>query len=202
METGNGTGNQKTESEMRIAIILTFWALALSFAAAGKTQKLSSLPPPLQGSVIPAFNVLAIDNETEFTREDLKKAAQKSGAKRIVLAFFASWCVENCAPEFVLLKKSKKELDKNGVLVYLIDVGESAYAKGADVKNFVDTYAGGLFPFYFDPHGALLKDFGLIERKQTQYGLPITIVLDANFKVLGVFQKVGKDFPQVLWSDL
>jgi peroxiredoxin len=177
-------------------------ALALSFAADGGTKKLSPLPEPLRGDIVPDFSVLAADNITTFSREDLKNAAKKSGAKRVVLSFFASWCVKNCGPEFELLKKNKKDLKKKDVMVYLIDVGESVYKKGADVKNFVDKYADGLFPFYFDPNGDLLKDFGLVEKEQTEFEVPIVIVLDANLKVLGVFKETGKDFPQILWSKL
>jgi peroxiredoxin len=178
---------------MRIAIFFTLLMFAVSFA---------DLPEQLRGEIIPNFSpVLAIDNETELGRDDLKKAAQKPSTKRIVLSFFATWCV-NCREEFVLLKKNKSELEKDGVQVYLIDVGESIHEKGAAVEKFVRQYAGDSFPFYFDPNANLLKKFGLVEKSQTQFELPITIVLDANLKVLGILREARKNFPQVLWSEL
>lgn len=184
---------------MRIAILLT--ALMCAFSFGQQTKRLSPLPEQLRGETIPNFFALAIDNETELGRSALKEAAKKSGAKRIVLSFFATWCV-NCMEEFKVLKNNAGNIEKNGVQVYLIDAGESILEKGAAVEKFVNQYAGSSFTFWFDPNVNLLKKFGLIENSQTTFELPITIVLDTDLKVLGVFREIGKDFPQILWSDL
>jgi len=187
---------------MRIAAMLAFTLLiSASFGAeqSGPSKKRLPLPKELQGT-IPSFKVLAIDNETELRQSDLKANAQKAGAKRIALSFFASWC-ENCMEEFVLLKNNAAELQKNGVQVYLIDVGESIHSKADTVSKMVNKYAGNFFPFYFDPNGNLLKKSGLLEGGQ--YTLPSVIVLDSDLRVLSVFEKkAGNDFPQVLWGDL
>jgi len=186
---------------MRIAIILMLTLLpALSFGAQGPTKKLQPLPKELQGT-IPNFDVLAIDNKTELSQNDLKAAAQKTGAKRIVLSFFASWC-EKCMAEFELLKKNTKELKKNGLQVFLIDVGENIGDKGDLVSKMVSDKAGGLFPFYFDPNANLFDSFGILPENK-QYALPTIIVLDLDLRVLGVFQgETGNDFPQILWGKL
>jgi thiol-disulfide isomerase/thioredoxin len=176
---------------MRIAVLFTFLMSALSFA---------DLPEQLRGDVVPDFFVLAIDNETELGRDDLKKIAAKPGVKRIVLSFFATWCA-SCREELAVLGRNKGELEKNGVRVYLIDVGESIHGKGAEVEKLVRQFAGDSFPFYFDPNANLLKKFGLIEKTQTKYELPIIVVLDADLKVLKVLREAGKDFPQNLWSE-
>jgi len=187
---------------MRMIFAIVFWALLAMplHATPGPSKKLAPIPEPLRGE-IPNFFVLGGDNETEFTRNMLKAEAKKSGAKRVVLSFFATWCV-NCKEEFVLLGKNIAKLHENGVKVYLIDVGEKIVRDGKKVSEFVRTYAENSFPFYFDQNVNLLKDLGIIERDATQYALPIIIVMDSDLRILSVFTEAGDDFPQVLWGDL
>jgi len=188
---------------MRIATMLALMLLPVfSFGeVAGPSEKMP-LPKELQGNIIPDFFVLAIDNETEFNRDNLAAAAKKEGAKRVVLSFFATWCVENCGSEFVKLKENAGALKAKGVQVYLIDVGEKIMQKGKEVSDFVSKYAGNAFPFYFDQNAKMLKNFGIIERDAVKLELPRIVVMDANLKVLNVFTVTGNDFPQVLWENL
>ncbi len=179
-------------------VLITF---TLSFAATGLSKKLAPLPEELQGSMVPNFFALGIDNETELTRNSLKAEAQKSGARRIVLSFFATWCV-NCREEFVLLQRNAAKLEDNGVQVYLINVGEKIIREGKKVGDFVKGNAGSAFPFYFDQNANLLKNFGIIEKNASQISLPVIVVMDSNLRVLSVFTEAGRDFPKVLWSDL
>jgi len=190
---------------MRIATMLILTLLiAFSFGEglSGPSKKLSPLPKELQGNIIPDFFALAIDNETEFSKESLAAEAKKLGAKRIVLSFFATWCVENCGIEFVKLKENAGVLKAKGVQVYLIDVGEKIMQKGKDVSEFVGKYAGNAFPFYFNQNASMLKNFGILESNAVQVELPRIVVLDANLKALNVFTAAGNDFPQVLWEGL
>jgi thiol-disulfide isomerase/thioredoxin len=195
-----GTGNQTMEAAMRMTILFALLMSVISFAG-GQSKKLNPLPKELQGDIVPNFFVLAMDNETELDRKGLKEEAQKNGAKRIALSFFASWC-ENCREEFKSLRKNASKLKENGVQIYLIDVGEKIIREGKKVSDFVEEFSGGSFPFYFDPGANLLKDFGFIERSATQFALPIILVLDADLRVLGAFTEAGDDFPQILWGDL
>jgi len=182
---------------MRTIIIPIALMVSLCF---GQSQKISPLPKQLQGT-IPNFKVLAIDNETELSQSDLKASAKKAGAKRIALSFFATWCV-NCMNEFALLNKNADELKKNGVQVYLIDVGESIHTEGSKVSDMVSKYAGNSFPLYFDPGGNLLRKSGFMQ-EGGRYSLPLVILLDPDLRVLGVLSKLGEnDFPQVLWGEL
>jgi len=181
---------------MRTIIILALMS-ALCF---GQSQKLASLPKQLQGT-IPNFQTLTIENEPGLTKDNLKERAKKSGAKRIALSFFATWCV-NCVEELAILKNNADELQKNGVQVYLINVGESIHKDGEKVSEMVNKYAGNSFPLYFDPNGNLLKKSGFVQ-KDGKYSLPLIIILDADLQVLGVLSAVSKDdFPQILWSNL
>ncbi len=176
-------------------------AFALSFSAAGPSKRLSPLPEELQGSIVPNFFALGLDNETELTRSGLKSEAQKSGAKRVVLSFFATWCV-NCREEFALLQRNAARLEEKGVKVYLINIGEKIIREGKKVGDFVKGNAGTAFPFYFDQNANLLKNFGIVERNASQFSLPVIVVMDSDLRVLSVFTEAGNDFPQVLWSDL
>lgn len=189
---------------MRLATMLALSLLlpALSFGSEqGPSEKLLPLPKELQGNIIPNFDVIAIDNETEFSRDNLVEEAKKQGAKRVVLSFFATWC-KSCGAEFVKLKENAAIFKEKGVSIYLIDVGEKIMQKGETVSKFVAEYAGNAFPFYFNQNLSLLKNFGIIDRSATGGELPVLVVMDANLKVLGVFKSAGDDFPQVLWGDL
>lgn len=185
-----------------LALSLLLPALSLGAEYTGPSEKLLELPKELQGNIIPDFFVIAIDNETEFSREKLAAEVKKLNAKRIVFSFFATWCVENCGAEFVKLKENTAILKEKGVSIYLIDVGEKIMQKGKEVSEFVSKYAGDAFPFYFNQNLSLLKNFGIIDRNATGGELPVIVVMDANLKVLSVFTKTGNDFPKVLWEDL
>jgi peroxiredoxin len=183
---------------MRIIIVLIALMSTLCF---GQSHKLNPLPKQLQGT-IPSFTVLAIDNETELSKNDLKSNAKKAGARCIVLSLFAYWC-PNCWEEFVHLKENVGELKNNGVQVYLIDVGESILDDGNKISNKVKEYAGTSFPLWFDPNGNLLKKFGFVQENSSKFSLPLIIILDTDLRVLGVLDKISKDdFPQTLWSEL
>jgi len=172
---------------MRIIIILTALMPALCFGQ-------------LQGA-IPNFQLLTIENEPGLTKDNLKEKAKKAGAKRIALSFFATWCV-NCIEEFALLKNNAGELQKNGVQVYLINVGESIHKDGNKVSNMVNKYAGNSFPLYFDPNGNLLRKSGFLQ-EDGKFSLPLVIVLDSDLQVLSVLSAVNEDgFPQILWGEL
>jgi len=185
---------------MRVTILITALMSVLCFGK-GQSQKLNlDTLPKLQGT-IPDFQVLTIENEPGLSRDNLKERAKKAGAKRVALSFFDSKCI-NCRVEFALLRKKAGELDKNGVQVYLIDVGESVHKMGENVSDIVKEHAGNSFPFYFDPNGNLLKKSGLVD-KSGGFVLPLVIVLDSDLRVLGVLSGVSEDdYPQILWGEL
>jgi len=181
------------ESTMRMMLMVILLAV---FSFAQKTARLA-LPNELRQGIIPDFFVLEKNGIDELYRDDIKDAVKKTSAKRVVLSFFATYCVP-CRDEFAILKKNKGELEKRGVLVYLIDVGEDIRTSGGKASEM----AGDAFPCYFDPNAILFKSFGLVKRGEDP-GLPLTIVLDSNLQVVGILKgKMGSDFPQVLWGEL
>jgi len=180
---------------MRTIIALTVLMSTLCF---GQSQKLS-IPKELQGT-IPKFGVLTI-NDDKLDQDDFRSKAKKAGARRVVFSFFQTTCT-NCLEEFKLLGRNAGELEKNGVQVYLIDVGERVSKFGDKVSQMVKEYANGSFPFYFDPTGNLLKKSGLVAQNG-DFVLPVTIVMDSDLRVLGVLSAVKEeDYPQILWSEL
>jgi alkyl hydroperoxide reductase subunit AhpC len=183
---------------MQTAIFLAAMLPTLSFAE--KSARLA-LPNELRQGIIPDFFVLEKNGIDELYRDDIKEAVKKTGAKRVVLSFFATYCVP-CREEFAILKKNKGELEKRGVLVYLIDAGEDIRTHGGKAMEMAEKNAGGAFPCYFDPNVILFKSFGLA-REGEDPGLPLTLVLDSDLRAIGILKgKMGDDFPQVLWETL
>jgi len=183
---------------MRTAIFLAVFLPIFSFAE-NSTRK--ALPGELRQGIVPNFFVLEKNGVNELFRDDIKEAVNKRKAKRVVLSFFAEGCLF-CMEEFAILKDNKAELDKQGVLVYLIDAGDDIRKKGKKISEAVKTHAGGLFPLYFDPNFKLLFDFGLAKRGSDP-NLPLTLILDSDLQAIGLLEgKMGDDFPQLLWSEL
>jgi len=181
----------------QVAILLA--ALLPIFSFAQKSSRLT-LPSELKRGIIPDFFVLEKNGIDELYRDDIKEAVKKTGAKRVVLSFFATYCVP-CREEFTILKNNKGELEKRGILVYLIDVGEDIRSSGEKVSEMVEKNAGSAFPYYFDPNVILFKSFGLVKRGEDP-SLPLTIVLNSNLQAVGILKgKMGSDFPQVLWGE-
>jgi len=177
---------------MRITTIIILLAV---FSFAEKSTRLA-LTSELRQGIIPDFFVLEKNGIDELYRDDIKEAVKKTGAKRVVLSFFATYCVP-CREEFAILKKSKGELEKRGILVYLIDVGEDIRSYGAKASEM----ASGAFPCYFDPNVILFRSFGLAKQGE-EPGLPLTLILDSNLQALGILKgQMGSDFPQVLWGE-
>lgn len=189
------------ESQMRIIHLAILLAVLLPiFSFAEKSTRLA-LPNELKQSIIPNFFVLEKNGINELYRDDIKEAVKKNSAKRVVLSFFATNCV-SCREEFAILKNSKAELEKQGILIYLVDVGENIRSQGEKVRDMVEKSAGNVFPYYFDPNAILPKVFGLVKRGE-DLGLPLTIILNSNLQAEGILVgKMGSDFPQVLWSEL
>ena len=185
---------------MRIMLI----TMLLPLLAFAQVLKQRDLPKELRGNMVPDFFIIPEDNRGELERDDLKKNL-KPGAKRIVLLFFATWCIP-CVEEFVLLKENQEKLEKEGIQIYLVNVFKSEIvndpAAGYDkVKSFVKKYAGDSFPLYYDPHAGVLEDFGLAKPNEEELNLPATIILDSSLSALGAMFGKSEKFPNILWEE-
>lgn len=173
---------------MRLMLLLAIVLPVFSFAT--QTKRVS-LPKELQGDMIPYFFASKMDGE-DIYREDFKKML-KPETKRIVLSFFTTWCTI-CKENFVIMKKNAGELEKNGVQVYLINIGSDDFGK---IEKVVKEFAGNAFPFYSKKREDFLtKDLGL------DILYPTKIILDSDLRILAVLTgKLGDDFPEVLWGE-
>jgi len=183
-----------------IQTVILLTALLPIFSLAENSTRLP-MPGELKQGIVPFFFVLEGNGVNELYRDDIAEAVKKTKAKRVVLSFFATYCLP-CKEEFAILKNNKAELEKRGILVYLIDVGEDIRTFGGKVKEMVESSAGNAFPYYFDRNVNLFKKFGLVKQGE-EPSLPLTLILDSNLHAIGILKgKMGSDFPQVLWSEL
>jgi thiol-disulfide isomerase/thioredoxin len=116
--------------------------------------------------------------------------------KRVALVFFASWCIP-CREGVILLRDNQAELDKNGVLIVLVNAGESDLDK---MQNWVKENGNENWPIILDKFKNMQKSTGLISGTETEIVFPKTIVLDNKLKPLLLIGAEGKDWPKVLWQ--
>lgn len=151
------------------------------------------LPEPLRDS-LPWFAVRnASDGETPFTRTDLLQEAAKR--KRIALVYFAIWC-ENCRDGISKIRSARKELEKNGIGIVLVNVGErdlkliAKWVRNAGVESYT---------VVIDPFNRMTEGFGLV-KGNSPLSLPQTLVLDSALKPLFLIGTEGTDFPSLFWT--
>ncbi len=187
-------------TEMRRLMILVCLVLIMpQFSFAEPSERLP-LPKELQGE-LPWFAVIARDESGAYNsvinRNDLKEIAKRSGNKRIVFSFFATWCVP-CREGLKLISEKAKELKERGILVVLVNVGEDDYGKASE---WAGQYAKKEWLLGFDKFANLPEKFGLSKQGENM-PFPRTLVLDSNLRPLMLIGQEGGDFPQILWNGL
>jgi thiol-disulfide isomerase/thioredoxin len=157
------------------------------------------LPAELQEE-LPWFALDAKDDEDSYNglinNSELKELARQKGSKKIVISFFATWC-EPCREGLRLMSENSGELQKKGVLVLLVNAGESDYSS---VDAWVKKYAKKQWLIGFDKFNNLPKLFGLSKTGSGEAPMPRTLITDANLQPLTLIGKEGDDFPQILWE--
>jgi len=170
-------------------ICLVFFA---NFSFAQKTSEKIPLPRELQ-SELPWFALVAKDDVGSFngvlSKDKVKAIAAQKKSKRVVLSFFATWCLP-CREGLVRMNKKAAELEKNGVLVVLVNVGEDDYNK---VSKWLSGYAKDEWLLGFDKFNNLPENFGLKRNGEVQ--LPRTLILDSDLRPLLLIGYEGDDFP-------
>jgi len=187
-------------TEMRRLIFIACIALLanLSFAQSKLSERLE-LPKQLQGGgELPWFALVTKDGENTYngvlSRDQLKAIAQQRNSRRVVFVFYATWCVP-CREGIARISGNAAELEKSGVLIVLINVGEADYAKSS---KFVSTYVKDEWLFGFDKYNNIPEKLGLSKRGDKQMPLPKTLLLDQDLKPLLLIGNEGDDFPQIL----
>jgi len=183
---------------MRLIAIAAFLT-GLAFAQ-GKPSEIIPLPKQLEGE-LPWFALTAKDGENTYngvlSRDQLKAIAQQRNSKRVVFVFYATWCLP-CREGIAKLSNNSAELEKNGILIVLINVGEADYAKSG---KFVSTYIKDEWLFGFDKYNNIPGKLGLSKKGDKQMPLPKTLLLDQDLKPLLLIGNEGDDFPQILLSE-
>jgi len=185
-------------TEMRRLMFIACIAILanLSFAQVKLSERIP-LSKQLEGE-IPWFALVAKDGESTYngvlSKDKLKSIAQQRSSRRVVFVFYATWCVP-CREGIAKLSNNSAELEKSGILIVLINVGEADYAKSG---KFVSTYVKDEWLFGFDKFNNVPEKFGLSKKGDAQMPLPKTLLLDQDFKPLLLIGNEGDDFPQIL----
>jgi len=183
---------------MRRLIFFACIAFLANFSfAEGKPSERIPLPKELQGE-LPWFGLVAKDGESTYngvlSKDKLKAVAQQKNSKRVAFVFFATWCVP-CREGIARISGNAAELEKSGVLIVLINVGEADYAKSS---KFISTYMKDEWLLGFDKFNNMPEKFGLSKKGDAQMPLPKTLLLDQDLKPLLLIGNEGDDFLQLL----
>jgi thiol-disulfide isomerase/thioredoxin len=189
----------KGDKRMAMHKLMFFASLALlavvSHAKGDKSERLP-LPPKLQGE-LPWFAMSEKDGKAScngvMNKDKLKSVAAQRKSKKVVLAFYATWCVP-CKEGLARLSKNASELERNGILVVLVNVGESDCGK---TSKWVDGYAKDGWLLGFDKFSNLPERFGL-SGKGKEMPLPRTLLLGGDLQPLMLIGLEGDDYTDIL----
>ena len=183
----------------RPALLCALLAFLAGFSFAATSEKLS-FPKGLQlNKQLPWFALDMKDAEGTYNgvikNDKLKEIIHQRNSKRVVFAFFATWCFP-CREGLRLLGEKAAELKDNGVLVILVNVGESDYVK---TDKWIKEYAKEGWLIGYDKFNNMPETFGLVKRGE-EMPLPATLLLDPNLRPLLLIGHEGEDYPQILWG--
>jgi thiol-disulfide isomerase/thioredoxin len=180
--------------------IIFLLAILANFSFAAKPSEKLPLPKELQGE-LPWFAIDAKDGENSYNAvinsSKLKELAKQKGSKRVIISFFATWCIP-CHEGLKLMSEKASELEKRGILVLLVNAGESDYSK---VDEWLNRYAKKQWLVGFDKFSNLPESFGL-SKETSEMPLPRTLTTTADLQPLMLIGQEGDDFPQILWEGL
>ena len=173
-----------------LLIVLTVFAVQ---AKATPSVKLE-LPEQLSKETLPAFTAKNRDATKNFQKRHLEQLVEPE-TERIALVYFATWC-KPCTEGATMLRKAKKKLEKEGILIIFVNVGE----RDVDVvQKWIKKHGDPDFPLIMDTRAQMVVPFGLSD-SNTPIALPKTLILDKNLKPLFLLGTEGDDFPEVLWK--
>jgi len=185
---------------LKLIQLLVLSAALANFSFAKESERLP-LPEKLQAKDLPWFAMRTKDGEglynSVINKDKLRKIAVQRSSRRIVFAFFATWCIP-CREGLKLMSENSEELKNKDVMVVLISVGEKDYGK---VDGFAKEYLKEEWLLGFDMNSNIPEKFGLLgQDNKMQY--PKTLLLDSSLAPLMLIGEEGGDFLRILWSDL
>jgi len=182
-----------------LIFIASFVFLAnLAFAQVKKSE-IVPLTKELKGE-LPWFAMVAKDGDAYngvLSKDKLKAIIKQRNSKRVVFSFYATWCLP-CREGIAKMSNNATELEKSGVLVVLINVGEADFVKSS---KFVSMYIKDEWLAGFDKFNNIPENFGLSKKGDKQMPLPKTLLLDQDLKPLLLIGDEGDDFLQILLSE-
>lgn len=135
--------------------------LSLAAGAAGQEDKPSLEPQPDSlriGQQAPGVYLQTLEEEDFFLSnhcgEKLRRPWENQDKHVVVLSFWATWC-KPCLSEIGFLTELEEECGKDGLRIFLVDVGESL----KKVRKFVKSHDIQL-PVLLDRYGVIWKRYG------------------------------------------
>jgi thiol-disulfide isomerase/thioredoxin len=182
---------------------LIFLAALASFSFAAKPSEKLALPPTASaGKELPFFALDVKDGENSYdaviNNDKLKAIAKQRGSKRIIISFFATWCVP-CREGLKIMSDNASELEKKGVLVLLANTGEADYAK---VDTWIKNYSKEKWLIGFDKYDNFPKTLGMAATSGGEMPLPKTLITNPDLQPLMFIGQEGDDFLKVLLEGL
>jgi len=157
------------------AILILFMSAAFSRNAGAQFFMFDN---PLVGKETPDFNAPTllggVQNMSTF----------RNGNKAIIF-FWATWC-PHCRKQLSELNKISKELEKEGISVVLVDVGEAA----DQVKSFMTSNKIG-FDVFLDQQQSIAEEYGII-------GVPTFYFVNKDGIIKAVEHEIPKDYKAIL----
>jgi len=183
------------------------FALLLALAVFAKPTEKLPLAKELQADELPWFAFSSKDSDGTYkrtiNRDDLKELARQGKSRRVVFAFFATWCVP-CRDGLKKMSDNHDELRKNGIMVVLVNVAEKDlenYSR-AEIDKWIAEkgYLKDGWLLVFDKFSNSLSGFGLQKSTDMEIPLPRTLVADGNLRPLTLIGEEGDDYLQILWK--
>lgn len=144
-------------------------------------QNLFEPPPPLLGEAAPEIDLVPLEGEIQ-PLSDLR-------GKVVLLDFWASWCGP-CRIELPILAKLEQEYAEQGVVLYAVNLGETA----GQIQGILRRELADVKPA-LDSDGSIAAKFGV-------NGIPHLAIIGPDGRVQAVHIGVGDDTEAVLREEI
>ncbi len=148
------------------------------FGVAGSAQAQNMFGSPLIGQEAPNISLQMLKGESGSFRDAID-------GKKAVMIFWATWC-PHCREQLKAISASKAELDQNGIVVLLVDIGESK----TQVQKFLKD-KGYDFNVFMDVDSAAAEMYQVL-------GIPTIVLIGADGKIRDVQYQFPREYADIL----